>query len=93
VLYKIDYEWGDIGSTEATDVRVTHLVPGACALVWRDDGGGAELRMELCLRVQVRGHEVRLQFEFPKLYLQRNLQVIDGLGKRGWQVSAEDRDA
>lgn len=53
-----------------------------------DDGSGAELRMELFLRVQWRGHEARLQFEFPKLYIQRNLQMVEGLGMRGWQVIA-----
>ena len=92
-LYEIGYEWGDMGSSETADVRITGLVPGAHALVWRDDGSGAELRMELFLRVQLRGHEVRLQFEFPKLYIQRNLQVVDGLGMRGWQVAAEGHDA
>jgi hypothetical protein len=92
VLYEIGYEWGDMGSSEASDVSITHLAPGAHALVWRDDGSGAELRMELSLRVQVRGREVRLRFEFPKLYIQRNPQVVDGLGRLGWQVAAEGRD-
>ncbi len=91
-LYSIDYEWGDWGNSEATDVRITGLAPGANALIWRDDGSGAELRMELSLRVQVRGREVRLQFEFPKLYLQSNLPLVDGLGKPGWQVAAEGRE-
>ena len=85
VLYAIGYEWGDMGNSEVTDVRVTGLPPGAHALVWRDDGSGAELRMALSLRVRMRGREVRLQFDLPKLYLQRNLQVVDGLGKPGWQ--------
>jgi hypothetical protein len=92
VLYEIGYEWGDMGSSKASDVSITHLAPGANALVWRDDGSGAELRMELSLRVQVRGREVRLRFEFPKLYIQRNPQVVDGLGRLGWQVAAEGRD-
>lgn len=91
VLYEIGYEWGDMGNSEAADVRITDLAPGAHALVWRDDGSGAELRMELSVRVQVRGREARLRFEFPKLYIQRNLQVVGGLGKRGWQVAAEAR--
>ena len=42
VLYRIGYEWGDMGSSEASDVRIAHLAPGAYALVWRDDGSGAE---------------------------------------------------
>ena len=91
-LYTIGYEWGDWGNSEATDVRVTNLAPGANALIWRDDGSGAELRMELSLRVQVRGCEVRMQFEFPKLYLQSNLHLVDGLGKPGWQVAAEGQE-
>jgi hypothetical protein len=44
--------------------------------------------MEMSLRVQVRGHEVRLQFEFPKLYRTRNLQEVNGLDKPGWPVAA-----
>jgi hypothetical protein len=93
VLYEIGYEWGDSGNSEAADVRVTGLAPGAHALIWRDDGSGAELRMDLSLRVRVRGREVRLQFQFPKLYLQRNLQLVDSLGMPGWQVAAEGRDS
>ena len=89
VLCEVGYEWGDWGNTEAADIHVTGLAPGTHALIWRDDGSGAELRMDLSLRVQVRGREVRLQFEFPKLYRKRNLQVVDGLGKPGWQVAAE----
>lgn len=89
VLDRIGYEWGDWGSSEAADVRVTDLAPGAHALIWRDDGSGAELRMDLSLRVRARGREVPLQFEFPKLYLKRELSVVKGLGKPGWQVAAE----
>jgi hypothetical protein len=89
VLHEIAYEWGDMGSSEAADVHVTDLAPGTHVLAWRDDGSGAELRMELSLRAQVRGREVRLQFEFPKLYNQRNPRLVSGLGKLGWQVAAE----
>jgi len=92
VLYEIGYEWGDLGNTEAADVRVTGLAPGAHALIWRDDGSGAELRMDLSLRVGVRDREVRLHFQFPKLYLQRNLQLVDSLGMPGWRVAGEGRD-
>ena len=92
VLYSIGYEWGDWGNVEAAEVNVTDLAPGENALIWRDDGSGAELRMELSLRMRVRGREVQLQFEFPKLYRMSNLQVVDGLGKPGWQVAAECRD-
>lgn len=89
VLYEVGYEWGDWGNSESTDVCVRGLAPGGSALVWRDDGSGAELRMELSLRVQLRGHTVRMQFEFPKLYRKKNLPVVEGLDKPGWQESVQ----
>jgi len=92
VLHAISYEWGDFGNSKAADVRVVGLAPGANALIWRDDGSGAELRMELSLLVRVGGRETQLQFEFPKLYLKRNLQMVDSLGKPGWQVAVEGKD-
>ena len=87
-LYKIEYEFGDMGNSEATDKRVTGVAPGAHALLWRDDGSGVELRMELFLRVQARDREMRMQFEFPRLYKLKDLPVVDGLGKPGYQVAA-----
>ena len=87
-LYSIGYEWGGAGNSESPNVRVIGLVPGGHALIWRDDGSGADIRMDLSLRVHVRGRELQLNFEFPKLYL-RELQMIDSLGKPGWQVAAE----
>ncbi len=89
VLHKVGYEWGDFGNAEEVDVRVTDLTPGGHALIWRDDGSGAETRMDLFLRVQMSGREVLLSFEFPKLYCQRNLRMIEGLGKFGWEEAAE----
>ena len=89
VLDQVSYEWGDSGSGEATDVRVTALAPGAYALIWRDDGSGAELRIDLSLFVRVGDREVRLLFEFPKLYRKKDLPLIDCLGKPGWQEAAE----
>jgi hypothetical protein len=89
VLYKIAYEWGDMGSSEAAEVVIANLDSGAPALVWRDDGSGAELRMQMFLRFKISGGEIKLDFEFPKLYLQRNLKMVDELGKPGWQVAAE----
>jgi hypothetical protein len=85
-LYRVGSEWGDFGNSEATDVRICGLAPGAHALIWRDDG---EFRTELSLLVRAGGREVRLSFEFPKLYIQRNLSLVAGLGKRGWAESAE----
>ena len=88
VLDEIGYEWGDIGSSEAVDVRITNLAPADHALIWRDDGSGAELRMDLSLRLLMRGDEVQLLFEFPKLYRKTRLPLVDGLGKPGWQETA-----
>ncbi len=89
VLNQISYEWGDSGNSEAADVQVTGLAVGAHALIWRDDGSGAELRMELSLLVRMGDREVRLLFEFPKLYRKTDLPLVDGLGKPGWQEVAE----
>jgi hypothetical protein len=89
VLKEIGYEWGDWGNSETTNVRITHLVPQAHVLIWRDDGSGAELRMDLTLLVRMGDREVSLLFEFPKLYRKTNLPLVDGLGKHGWQEIAE----
>jgi len=91
VLFEVAYEWGHLGNSELTDVRITDLPPGGHALIWRDDGSGAELRMELSMHVQLGGSTVRLQFEFPKLYRLKNLKLVDGLDKPGWQVAVEAR--
>ena len=87
VLYSVGYEWGDWGSSRDVDVRLTGLAPGANALVWRDDDSGAETRIDLSLRVTADGREVTLNFEFPKLYRQRKLRPVAGLGKSGYTVS------
>ncbi|HEX8250947.1 MAG TPA: hypothetical protein VF599_22425 [Pyrinomonadaceae bacterium] len=91
VLYEIGYEWGDTGSSEAANMLINALDSGAHALIWRDDGSGAELRMQMFLRVRISNREMKLDFEFPKLYLQRNLKMVDELGKPGWQVNAEGK--
>ncbi|PYS84151.1 MAG: hypothetical protein DMF67_06515 [Acidobacteria bacterium] len=85
-LYRVSFEWGDFGNSYAADVRVNGLAPGAHVLIWRDDG---EFRTELSLLVRAGGREVRLSFEFPKLYLQKNLKLVGGVGKRGWEEAAE----
>jgi hypothetical protein len=89
VLDQISYEWGDSGNSEAANVHVTGLAAGAHALIWRDDGSGAEVRMDMSLLVRRRDREVRLLFEFPKLYRKTSLPLVDGLGKPGWQEVAE----
>jgi hypothetical protein len=89
VLEEISYEWGDIGNSEKLDVCVRNLSPNAHALIWRDDGSGAELRMDLLLLVQLSDRQERLRFEFPKLYRKNNLPWVKGLGKSGWQEFAK----
>jgi hypothetical protein len=61
-LYRVNTEWGDLGHSQAADVLVTDLAPGAQAPIWRDDG---EFRIELSLLVRAGGREARLDFEFP----------------------------
>ncbi len=84
-LFEIGYEWGDLGNSEQVQVRVADLAPGGYALIWRDDGSGAELRMDLSIRVRSAGRAVKLNVEFPKLYRLKNLPLVEGLGKQGWQ--------
>lgn len=86
VLYRITSEWGDLGSSRTADVHINGLAPGGRELIWRDDG---EFRTELSLLVRVGEREVRLSYEFPKLYTQRDLPLVDGLGKPGWEVAAK----
>jgi hypothetical protein len=83
------YEWGDLGNSNTPDSRVLGIAPGTHALIWRDDSSAAELRMDLSLSVQMRDRTARLLFEFPKLYLKKNLPLVDKLGKPGWQETAE----
>jgi hypothetical protein len=89
VLDTIGYEWGGMGNSEQPGVRVTGIAPGGHALLWRDDGSGAELRMDLSLRVCAGGREAKLLFEFPKLYRKTDLPVVAPLGKPGWAVAAQ----
>jgi len=86
VLFEVSTEWGDMGSCTRTDVHVSGLQPGMNALLWRDDG---EMRTELALRASSGARTLTLRFEFPKLYIQRNLQPIAGLAAPGLQVAAE----
>jgi hypothetical protein len=85
VLYRVSTEWGDSGHSRAADVRVDGLAPGAHALIWRDDG---EFRIELALLVRACGREARMEFEFPRLYRQTGLPLVEGLGKAGLAVAA-----
>jgi hypothetical protein len=89
VLNQVGYEWGDLGNSASANVRITGLAAGAHALIWRDDSSAAEVRMDLSLTVRMGNREARLLFEFPKLYLQKKLPLVEGLGKPGWQEVAE----
>ncbi len=90
VLSLVGCEWGDIGNTETVDVHVDDLAPGAHARIWQDDGSGAELRMELRLRIRVGGSESELRFEFPKLYNIKTLPLVEALGRPGWTSTASE---
>jgi len=85
-LLRAEAEWGDRSFVETPDVRVGPLAPGAHASIWRSDG---ELRTTLVLAVHAGAREVRLSFEFPKLYLQRCLHAVAGLPGLAWEESAE----
>jgi len=89
ILSRVSYEWGDSGTSETPNVQVAGLAPGASALIWRDDGSGAELRMEFSIVLRADGRQIELRFEFPKLYRQRNLPFVAGLDKPGWQERGE----
>jgi hypothetical protein len=91
VLYEVNYEWGDWGNSESTDVRITGLAPRCNARIWKDDGHGVELRMELCLRILHGGRSSRLKFGFPKLYRKRNLPMVQDLDRSGWEERGEAR--
>ena len=66
------------------------------ASIWINDSGvpldSATLRLELSLQIQVLGRELQFLFEFPMLYKQRNLPIVDGLDKPGFQVAALGRE-
>lgn len=89
VLNQIWYEWGDLANSESVASCVTDIGPGAHALIWRDDGSGVEFRMILSVLACVGDREVNLSFEFPKLYRQRNLKLVNHLDKPGWEEVAE----
>lgn len=90
VLYQVGYEWGEVGNYHAKDVRIADLAPTNHALIWRDDGYGAELRIQLSLKVKLTNREARLEFDFPKLYRMKSLLVfVEGLGKKGWSIAAK----
>lgn len=50
-------------------------LPGARALLWRDDGG-SEMRTDLWLLVSHRGVEAWWLFEFPRLYRQQGTILV-----------------
>lgn len=90
VLKRVSSEWGSQSAVEAKDVVVGDVAVGEHALVWRDDGSGAEFRMTVHVQLEMGGRATALSFEFPKLYRQRDLPVVAGLGKAGLQVRPND---
>jgi hypothetical protein len=86
-LEKVSYEWGGYGHSDAVDVRVGPLAAGAFERIWQDDGGGIEGRMDLLVRVRRGDRDVSLLFEFPILYKKRELPVVRGIGRPGWDVA------
>ena len=91
ILYEVNYEWGDWGSSEPADVHLAGLASGGNAKIWRDSGSGVELRMELCLRIRHAGRMAQMKFEFPKLYRKKDLPVVNSLDRPGWQEFGEAR--
>ncbi len=90
VLYQVEYEWGDWGDSDYPDARVTDLVPGGRALLWRGDDSAGEFRSELSVHVGEARRELLLEFRFPKLFIQE-LKLVNDLGKPGWEVAAKGR--
>ena len=91
ILYEVNYEWGDWGNSESTDVHVTGLEAGGKAQIWQDSGSGVELRMELCLRIRRGGRTALMRFDFPKLYRKENLSMVKDLNRPGWEEFGEAR--
>ncbi len=89
VLHQVGYEWGGAGNYHATDVRMTNLAPTHHALLWRDDGEGAELRIQLSLSVKLGARQARLKFDFPKLYRIKSFPFVEGFGRKGWPIAAK----
>jgi len=86
-LEQIDYEWGGGLYTEKPGRSISNLLPGAHAVLWPDDDGGAELRMNMSLRVVVGEGQFLVRFAFPKLYRRRGLPNIPTIGTPGYEVA------
>ena len=91
VLFEVSYEWGDWGNSETAGVCIADLAPGGHARIWRDSGSGVELRMEFRLRLRHGSRTVEMKFEFPKLYRKRDLPLVKGLDRPGWEEVSEVR--
>jgi hypothetical protein len=80
VLGPVLFEWGDAGSTDVVGAEIGRLAPG-----------GAEVRMDMALRVRIAGAWHALGFEFPKLYRRRDsLPVVAAVGKPGYECQPNE---
>jgi hypothetical protein len=90
LLERVNSEWGSMHAVEVADVSRGDIDVGGHALLWRDDGSGAEFRMSARVRLESGGLSVLLCFDIPKLYRRRELPIVVGLGKAGLQVMPSD---
>ena len=82
-LDRISYEWGASEQSVNPACRA-HLQPKGFALLWREISDGAEVNMELAIRVRALGRSAALVFEIGKLYRKQAPTTIEELGKLGW---------
>ena len=82
-LERVSYEWSDNGHSEAPASRFQLSAHGSC-LIWREGWEGAEMSMELRVRVEAGESQITLTYELGKLYRKRDPAKIDELGKLGW---------
>jgi hypothetical protein len=80
VLIHVEWEWGDESRYERLKRSLGRLNPGTNLLIHRDDG---EFRLTVRIATRIVHDAWEMEFEFPKLYMQRHLQPIPELGELG----------
>lgn len=83
-------EWGAMQAVETKDLACGDVEGGSHVLLWRDDGGGAEFRMSVLVRLETRGYSVSLRFDVPRLYRQSGFPTVAALGKAGLPMKPSD---